>query len=634
MLRMMRKNAKSMIVKLVFGVLIVVFSFWGVGSMKAKQMTVAATVNGKTIERKTLDNSFRDLWRRYQEKSKGKFNPDDARAMQIKREALNNLVDRQLLLDEADKLGLTVEETEIQRRIAALGAFKKDGQFDQEIYRRALSFNHLTPAQFEQNFREDILIAKVRTVISDGVKIVPDEVDILVRQQKEEIAVDLLKLVPVEYQAKMKFDDAALKKFFSEKRKNFRIPEQRKVAALVIERNKLLAEAEVTDAQVADFYKKNLANFKEKEQVKARHILIKVAPDAPADAVEKARTEILEIAKKIKAGADFAETAKKSSQGPSASMGGDLGWFGRGSMVKPFEEAAFALKPGEVSEPVRTQFGFHLIKTEEYKPNRTKELAEVKGGIEKGLRIGALPALLDKRIAEVTKVLAPISDSKEFVAAARKLGAHVIETDFFTQRDGVVPDIGRDPALLAEVFKTPVNKSSKLVNPSRNSYYFMVTDLKKSYLPELAEVKSKVEKAYRLELAQAEVKKLSKVAAEQLQAGKSLEEVAKGLELKLVDSGYFVRGRGAVPKIGNDPALSRQLFALQKGQISPALNHNGTYFFARLKGRRLELGADGDKFRQETEKQLLQYKQFRVMQEFVQALRQEADIKVMAGVLE
>ena len=158
MLRMMRRNAKSWVVKFVFGVIIVVFSFWGVGSMKAKQMTVAATVNGKNIERKTLENSFRDLWRRYQEQAKGKFNPDEARSRQIKQEALNGLIDRRLLLDEAALLGLSVGDEELRQRIASLGAFQKDGRFDQEAYRRALSYNRLTPTQFETGFQEDVLL--------------------------------------------------------------------------------------------------------------------------------------------------------------------------------------------------------------------------------------------------------------------------------------------------------------------------------------------------------------------------------------------------------------------------------------------------------------------------------------------
>ena len=634
MLRMMRKNAQSLIVKLVFGVIIVVFSFWGVGSMKAKQMTVAATVNGKSIERKILDNSFRDLWRRYQERSQGKFNPDEAQSLQIKREALDGLIDRHLLLVQADELGLSVGETEMQQRIAEFGAFQRDGNFDQETYRRALSFSRMTPAQFEAGYREDLLLEKIRVVIADGTKILPDEVDILVRQQREEIAVDLLQLKPAAYQDKMTFDETALEKFFAEKRENFRVPEQRKIATLVLERNKLLEKVVISDAQVSGFYQENIENFKESEQVKARHILIKVAPEAAEAEVEAARKQILAILDKEKSGADFAELAKEFSQGPSNSMGGDLGWFKRGSMVKEFEDVAFALKPGQVSEPVKTRFGFHLIKTEDYKPNRTKELAEVKSGIEKGLRIGAYPALLEKRVGELSSALASVSDSKEFVAALRKLDGLVVETDLFKLQDGIVPNIGRDPALLAEIFKTPVNQSAKIVNPSRNSYYFMVTDLKASYLPELAEVRAGVEKSYRLELARAEVKKISENAASELEEGKTLNEVAKGLGLELVDSGYFVRGRGVIPKLGNDPALSQQLFVLNEGQVTRALQHNDAYFFARLQGRRLELGDEGDKLRLETRQQLLQYKQFRVMREYVQALRLESEIKVMAGVLE
>ncbi len=633
MLRMMRKNAKSWVVKFVFGVIIVVFSFWGVGSMKAKQMTVAVTVNGKSIERKTLDNSFRDLWRRYQEQAQGQFNPDEARSRQIKQEALNGLVDRRLLLEQADLLGLAVGEEELRQRIASLAAFQQDGHFDQEAYRRALSFNRMTPAQFESGFQEDILLERVRTVVGDGVKILPDEVDILLRQQREEIAVDLLKLDPVDYLASVVVDEADRERFFTENRENFRIPEQRKIAALVIERNKLLKNLVVSDAQIAEFYQDNLEKFKVKEQVKARHILIKVADDAAPEEVEKARAEISAVLVEVNVGGDFAELAKKYSQGPSNSMGGDLGWFGRGAMVKPFEEVAFALTPGSVSEPVRTQFGFHLIKNEEYRAAHTREMAEVKAGIDKDLRFEAYPVMLEKRLEEITVALATV-DREAFAEQARKLGYMVVETGYFKQKNGIVPDIGKDQALLAEIFKTAVGKAVKVVNPSRNSYYFMVTEQKESYLPEIAEVTKVVEKAYRLKLAKAEVKKISEKVASSLEEGQSLDEVAAGIDLKLIDSGFFVRGRGAIPKLGNDPQLSRQLFALTPGQTTDALQHRGSFFFVRLKERRLDLGDDAEKLKGEIRQQLIQYKRYRLMNEFVQALRQEADIKVMAGVLD
>ena len=601
--------------------------------MKAKQMTVAVTVNGKSIERKTLDNSFRDLWRRYQEQAQGQFNPDEARSRQIKQEALNGLVDRRLLLEQADLLGLAVGEEELRQRIASLAAFQQDGHFDQEAYRRALSFNRMTPAQFESGFQEDILLERVRTVVGDGVKILPDEVDILLRQQREEIAVDLLKLDPVDYLASVVVDEADREKFFTENRENFRIPEQRKIAALVIERNKLLKNLVVSDDQIAEFYQDNLEKFKVKEQVKARHILIKVADDAAPEEVEKARAEISAVLVEVNAGGDFAELAKKYSQGPSNSMGGDLGWFGRGAMVKPFEEVAFALTPGSVSEPVRTQFGFHLIKNEEYRAAHTREMAEVKAGIDKDLRFEAYPVMLEKRLEEITVALATV-DREVFAEQARKLGYMVVETGYFKQKNGIVPDIGKDQALLAEIFKTAVGKAVKVVNPSRNSYYFMVTEQKESYLPEIAEVTKVVEKAYRLKLAKAEVKKISEKVASSLEDGQSLDEVAAGIDLKLIDSGFFVRGRGAIPKLGNDPQLSRQLFALTPGQTTDALQHRGSFFFVRLKERRLDLGDDAEKLKGEIRQQLIQYKRYRLMNEFVQALRQEADIKVMAGVLD
>lgn len=633
MLRMMRRNAKSWVVKFVFGVIIVVFSFWGVGSMKAKQMTVAATVNGKSIERKTLENSFRDLWRRYQEQEQGKFNPDEARSLQIKQEALNGLVDRLLLTDQAALLGLTVGEDELRQRIASLPAFQQDGRFDQEAYRRALSYNRMTPAQFEAGFQEDILLEKVRIVVGDGAKILPEEVDILLHQQREEIAVDLLEVAPADYQSSVVVDDAGLEKFFNEKQESYRVPEQRKIAALVIDRAKLLKNIVVSDTQISENYQKNLEKFKVKEQLHARHILIMVAEDGTPEEVEKAKAEIEAVLVEVKAGGDFAELAKTHSQGPSSTKGGDLGWFGRGAMVKPFEDAVFALESGSVSEPVRTQFGFHLIKCEEYKAAQTKKLVEVKTDIKKSLRSKAFPDALKKSFEEITVALAE-ADQNAFVEQARKLGYLVVETGYFRQKGGLVPDIGKDQVLIDETFKTEVGKTAKVLNPSRNSYYFMVTEKKESYLPELAEARKAVEKAYRLKLAKVEVKKISEKVASALKEGQSFDEVAAGIDTKLIDSGFFVRGRGAIPKLGNDLQLSRRLFALTIGETTAALQYRDSFFFARLQERRLELGDDGEQQKEDILQRLIQYKRYRMMNEFVQALRQDAEIKVMAGVLD
>lgn len=633
MLRVMRKNAQSWVVKFVFGVIIVVFSFWGVGSMKARQMNLAASVDGKSIERKTLDNSFRQLWQRYQDQARGKFNPDEARVREIKQEALNGLIDRQLLLRQAEKFGLMVSEEELRGRIAAIPAFQTDGHFDAENYRRALSYNRLTPAQFEQSLREDLLLEKVRLLIADGVKVLPEEVDILLARQNEEIKVELLKLEPSAFLDKVVADDAAIEKYFQAHREDFRVPLKRSAAVLVLQRSKLLESIPVEAAAVEKYYQENTDKFKVEEQVKARHILIKPDGEDEAQAEAAALKRIQELEQALADGADFVELAKKESQGPSASSGGDLGWFGHGAMVKPFEDAAFALQPGEVSSPVQTRFGFHLIKLEDRREARTKTLDEVRAGIEKGLRAQAYPEVLEQKLAEVEKEMAGAT-LQDFITRSKGLGYMTVETGLFAERDQIVPDIGRDQALLAEVFKNPVGSVAKQVNPGRNSYYFMVTEEKPSYLPELAEVKADAGLACRREMARARVQELKPELEKQLAAGKSLADCAAEFGVELVDSGFFVRGRGAIPKIGVDEKLNLTLFTLKENQVSPVLSFKEMVFAARLMARRqLETEKTVD-LKKQLEDRLVEYKVMRLMNEYVSGLRQAADIKVMAGVLD
>ena len=634
MLRMMRKNAKSWVVKFIFAVLIIVFSFWGVGSMTAKKMTVAATVDGKVIERRALDKTFREVWQRYEKRSRGRFNPNEEQIRQLKREALDNLINRRLLLDQAAALGLDVTPEELRRKIAELPAFQHNGRFNPELYRRALSYYRQTPSQFENGFREDLLIEKVRLVIGDGAKVLPDEVEMIYRGQREEIALDLLKLDPRDFAAAMEVKEAGLKKYFAANREKFRIPEQRRIVAVVLESKPLQESIKVGKDEIAAYYRDHLDKYKVKEKVKARHILIKVGKDASAEEIKKAKARIAEIAKQIKAGKDFAELARKNSEGPSAASGGDLGWFPRGAMVKAFEDAAFALHEGEVSGPVRTQFGFHLIKVEKHEPAHTRKLVEVYPEIETHLQRQALPELLKHKLDEIRQALAGTTPG-DFAAKAKKSGYQVVSSGLFKQKAGVIPEIGKDPALVAKAFQTAVGKTAEVVNPGRNSYYFMVVEKKASYLPKLEEVKARVEKAYRYELARQEVKKQAEKITAALKQGKTLAEVAKTFKLKLVDTGFFRRGRGTIPKFGTDQALVHQVFALNEGETSPALHYRDLVGFARLRERRLE---DAKEERQKAEtmirQQLRQYKRSHLMQEFVLGLRRAADIKVMNGVLD
>jgi peptidyl-prolyl cis-trans isomerase D len=299
-------------------------------------------------------------------------------------------------------------------------------------------------------------------------------------------------------------------------------------------------------------------------------------------------------------------------------------------MVESFEKAAFAVKPGEVSEPVRTPFGFHLIEVEKHEAAHTRELAEVKGQIEKQLREKALPEQLKKRMAEVRKSLDQPGKPKDFVARANTQGYKLIETDLFAEKDAI-PGVGRDRGLASKAFKTKVGKTGVVINPRRNSYFFMVTEVKPSYLPKLAEVRDRVEKAYRLELARKKVEKLAQKMDQMISKGKQFDELAKAFKLKPVATGFFSR-RGTIPKLGRDPQLVPKLFALQPKQMSPVLKHQDLRFCARLQERRFK--QPDEKQRQLFEERLGQYQETRLMQELVQGLRRDGEIKIMAGVVD
>ena len=637
MLRYMRKNVKSWIVKLAFFVIILVFSFWGVGSMTAKKRNVVATVNGSAITTKSLSEAYDRLLQRYQQQYKEQFSPEMAAQLKLKQQALNSIIDRQLMLDYGHKFKLMVSDEELQANIARMTAFQRNGSFDQRLYRRLLSYNHLTPADFENSLRDDLLIDKLRQLFSSGAKVTSQEVNQLYRRQKEKISLDMIKLDPRSFSSSVKVNDKDLHDYFAAHRDDFRIPEKRNIMVVKIDSGEVAKKIIISDKDIKAYYEDHQGDYVVPEQVKVRHILFKVSQDDPESAWDEAKTKAQKVIAKLKQGQDFSTLAKKYSQGPSASRGGELGWFGRGSMVKSFEDASFSLPAGSFTQvPVRTRFGYHVIQTEEHKSAYTKSLDAVKKEIKAKLVKEQLPKLVKQTIDQVAASLKGATP-ETFMQKAETLSFPVLETGFFTQKESI-KGIGTDRALTAKVFSTPIGTMARVENPQKSSYFFMVKGIRKTYLPKFKQVAEKVKKAYQLVQAQTRVKTLAVTMLAEAKDKKNLGDVAAIHKLKVDYTGLFARGGGYVPKIGMDKQLSAKVFALDsEHSLYPLpLEYQGITYLVQLKEKILEeknkdnVAADKKKIYS----QLQRYKEYQELNGLRNRLRQVAEIKIMPGVLD
>ncbi|MBN2333263.1 MAG: SurA N-terminal domain-containing protein [Deltaproteobacteria bacterium] len=637
MLRYMRRNAKSWIVKLVFFVIIVVFCFWGVGSMKTKKQNMVASVNGSVITHNDFGKAYQRLVQRYQEQYKDQFNAELAAQLRLKEQTLNSLVDRQLMLDFASRYKLQVSDDELRGRIATMAAFQNNGLFDQQLYQQLLSYNRLTPAEFETSLRDDLLIDKISNLIRSGAKTAPFEIEQQYLQQQEKISLMLVKLKPEQYLSDAALDAAELQNYFTENRETFRVPEKRQIRVVTLDHAVERREIHLDDGEIAAYYNEHRGDFMVPEKVKARHILLKVAAEDPQDAWDKAHAQALELVGRLQSGKEtFAELAKEYSQGPSAPRGGDLGWFARGAMVKPFEDAAFRLQAGEYTrKPVRTMFGYHLVQVDERQAAHTRSLEEVRGEIEAKIIDERLPTLVSRKIDNLASQMKDV-EPDQFMAKLASFGLTAMESEFFAQNEPIA-GIGNVVLLAAKVFATPVGSTARVENTLNKSYFFLVSGKQESFLPELTQVKDEVEHAYRLAMARVKVKNLAADILARAGDGVGLEEVAGQAKLTVDHTGLFPRGRGFIPTIGVDQQLSKRLFALypERPLYPEPLVYQDMVFLAQLEERKTtESETEAAALREDLASQLHRYREFQALNNFYTYLRQEADIAIAPGVLE
>ncbi len=381
------RNSKR-IVQIVLAIIILPFALWGVDSYVSGGGSANEVASvGKTPI--TLDEFQRSLSEQ-QDRLRPQVGNNVAllESPEFRRGVLQELINQRLLLVHAGKSQMGISNEALSGFIASLPALQEDGKFSRQRYEQLVAAQNMSVEQFEALLRRDLLTQQVTMPIGNAALAgnLPADRWLMAQLEEREIAEAILRVE--QFAADSKPDAAAIQRYYEENRSRFEQPEQVRVEYLVLSQAKLIEAARISEADIQAAYEANAARYRKPEQRRASHILIRADMNAPAAEIKAAEEKAGQVLAQVKAApADFARLAKQHSQDPgSAANGGDLGFFGRGMMVKPFEEATYALQENQISEVIRSDFGFHIIKLTGIRPEQAQKLEEVRGEIQAELK--------------------------------------------------------------------------------------------------------------------------------------------------------------------------------------------------------------------------------------------------------
>jgi peptidyl-prolyl cis-trans isomerase D len=436
--------------------------------------------------------------------------------------------------------------------------------------------------------RGDLLTAKLQTVLSESVYISDDEVERAYREQVERAEIRYLELPFSRFADQASVEPAEIESYFAEHREEFRLPEKRRVSYLLVDPLALEPTIAVGDDEVAAHYEANRDDYTQEEQVRARHILLRVDDPAEEAAVE---ARLVSIRQRIADGEDFAELASALSDDPSSKVrGGDLGFFGRGAMIGPFEDAAFGGAPGELVGPIRTNYGFHLIEVLEKQAGGTRSLDEARDEIRSTLVADRAADQAARKASELASLVLrdKPADAAAFEAmAAGEQGVESRSLEPFSRED-IVPGIGRATPFSTAAFALAAEESSEAVQVTDGWAVLRVDEVVPPRLPELPEVRLEVEGAVLLRAQRQAAESRLAEARQSLASGATMDEVAAELDLEMQDSGSF-GGDGRIGSLGSQPELAAAALALDVGAFGgPVQMGNSLVLFEVIDRQRFD----------------------------------------------
>jgi peptidyl-prolyl cis-trans isomerase D len=540
------------------------------GAGGASPNEVVAQVGDERITAGAFRRAYYSQLEAYRRAYGGSINEDLLRQMGIERQILQQLIDERAAMAEAERLGLTVTDQEVAQRIYAMPAFQDNGQFaGPQVYEQVLRMQRppLTTAEFEDNLRRALLVEKLRAAVTDWVAVSDAEIEREYRRRNEKVELDLVVFSADQLRSEMKVTDSDVAAYFEKNKERYRIGETRKIRYLLVDVDALKAKAVIAPGDVERAYQQNLTQYQTPEQVRASHILLKTeGKDEAAVRVEAER-----ILKQVKGGADFAALAKKHSEDEaSAAQGGDLDYFGRGRMVKEFEDVAFSLEPGSVSDLVKSQFGFHVIKVTDRKPATTRPLEEVRAQIADQLAYERAQAQATD-LAESLR--AEINDASDLDRVSKTRGLTVQESGFF-EKEEPIAGLGPAPEVADQAFTLGEGAVAGPIRVARGQVFVATVGRQDARLPRLDEVKERVTSDALAEKAREASRERAAALAPQFKSSFAAAAKAAGLTVRSTE---LVPRGSALPEVGINAAIDAAVFALPAGGVTdPIVTDAGT----------------------------------------------------------
>jgi len=569
----------------------------GTGADAASSDTVAK-VEGREITSGEFRRTYQAQLQAYRSAYGNNMSEQLLKQLGIDQQILQQMVDERAALAEADRLGISVSDEEVRQRIFSMPAFQDNGTFIGDVrYQQLLRMQRppMTPAEFEDNVRHSLAVEKLRASLTDWLSVPDNELEKEYRRRNDKVKLAVVSFTADSFRPQVSATDAEVASYFDAHKTDFKIPEKRKIRYLLIDIDAMRAKVVIPPADIEREYKNNEEQYSTPEQVRASHILLKT--EGKDDAAVKAKAE--DLLKQARAGADFAELAKKNSEDEaSAKNGGDLDYFGKGRMVPEFDAAVFAMQPGQISDLVKTQYGYHIIKLIDKKPATTRPLAQVRQQLNDQLAYQKAQA----QAADLAQTLEKqIKSASDLDKVAKAQGLTVQESGFFA-RDEPILGLGPAPEAASKAFDLKQGDVAGPLRASRGFVFETMVAKQDPYVPKVDEVKDKVrDEVVKQKAREASKQKAADIAAK-LKSASDFEKAAKaaGVEAKTTD---LIAQDAPIPDLGTAPAVTDAAFRLSQGAVSdPIATDNGTAVVKVLEKKEVtteEWTTSKDKFREE-----------------------------------